>query len=49
MRKWQRKNPNVEWNSLQRFCMEKQDQNFIAIAQTGMGKTEGGLWWIGIF
>ena len=47
MRKWQRKNPNVEWNSLQRFCMEKQDQNIIAIAQTGMGKTEGGLWWIG--
>ena len=47
MRKWQRKNPNVKWNSLQRFCMEKQDQNIIAIAQTGMGKTEGGLWWIG--
>ena len=47
MRKWQRKNPNVEWNSLQRFCMEKQNQNIIAIAQTGMGKTEGGLWWIG--
>lgn len=47
MRKWQRKNPNVEWNSLQRFCMEKQNQNIIAIAQTGMGKTESGLWWIG--
>lgn len=47
MRKWQRKNPNVEWNSRQRFCMEKQNQNIIAIAQTGMGKTEGGLWWIG--
>lgn len=47
MRKWQRKNPNVEWNSLQRFCMEKQNQNIIAVAQTGMGKTEGGLWWIG--
>lgn len=25
----------------------KQNQNIIAIAQTGMGKTEGGLWWIG--
>ena len=37
----------MEWNSLQRFCMEKQNQNIIAIAQTGMGKTEGGLWWIG--
>lgn len=40
MRKWQRKNPNVEWNSLQRFCMEKQNQNIIAIAQTG-GKNGG--------
>lgn len=47
MKKWKSKNSSAEWNSLQHFCMEKQNQNIIVIAQTGMGKTEGGLWWIG--
>ena len=37
----------VDWNSLQYFCKEKQNQNIIAVAQTGMGKTEAGLLWIG--
>lgn len=30
----------VDWNSLQYFCKEKQNQNIIVVAQTGMGKTE---------
>ena len=37
----------VDWNALQYFCKEKQNQNIIAVAQTGMGKTEAGLLWIG--
>ena len=37
----------VDWNSLQYFCKEKQNQNIIVVAQTGMGKTEAGLLWIG--
>ncbi len=35
------------WNILQLFCKENTDKNIIAVAQTGMGKTEGGLLWIG--
>lgn len=38
---------DVDWNVLQYFCKEKQNQNIIAVAQTGMGKTEAGLLWIG--
>lgn len=36
-----------EWNELQKFCIENREKNIIAIAQTGMGKTEGGLLWVG--
>lgn len=39
--------PDAHWNDLQCFCKEKQNQNIIAVAQTGMGKTEAGLLWIG--
>jgi len=35
------------WNELQNFCIENRDENIIAIANTGMGKTEAGLLWIG--
>ncbi|MDR7871003.1 MAG: CRISPR-associated helicase Cas3' [Tissierellaceae bacterium] len=41
------KNPNPSWNSLQNFMIEHQDNNVIVTAQTGMGKTEAGLLWIG--
>ncbi len=36
-----------KWNELQEFCIKNSDQNIIAVAQTGMGKTEAGLLWIG--
>lgn len=36
-----------EWNDLQNFMKENRDENVVVIAQTGMGKTEAGLWWIG--
>lgn len=45
--KWKKSNPESDWNELQKFCREKQDENIIVVAQTGMGKTEAGLWWIG--
>lgn len=36
-----------DWNELQRYMMNNQDKNLVIIAQTGMGKTEAGLWWVG--
>ena len=44
---WRKKNPQSDWNELQKYMIEKRDKNVIAIAQTGMGKTEAGLLWIG--
>lgn len=35
------------WNELQHYMKNHQDENIIAIAQTGMGKSEAGLWWVG--
>ena len=45
--KWKKENEDANWNELQRFCIENKNENIIAIAQTGMGKTEAGLHWIG--
>jgi len=45
--KWKNGNKDANWNELQNFCMENKDENIIAVAQTGMGKTEAGLLWIG--
>ena len=47
MREWQKDNKDAKWNELQHFCKENKEENIIAIAQTGMGKTEAGLLWIG--
>ena len=44
---WRKKNPQSDWNELQKYMVEKRDKNVITIAQTGMGKTEAGLLWIG--
>ncbi len=44
---WKNENPKSEWNELQKYMKENQDKNLIAVAQTGMGKTEAGLLWIG--
>lgn len=38
---------SFEWNELQRFTMEHEDQNMIVTAPTGSGKTEAGLLWAG--
>lgn len=48
MKKWQQDgNKNIAWNPLQQFCREHTDDNLIITAQTGLGKTEAGLLWIG--
>ena len=44
--KWKKENNNTKWNELQKFALENKNENIIAIAQTGMGKTEAGLLWI---
>lgn len=36
-----------EWNQMQRFMVENRKQNVVLKAQTGLGKTEAGLLWIG--
>lgn len=42
-----RKDSNVNWNELQQYMINNRDENLIVVAQTGMGKTEAGLLWIG--
>lgn len=44
---WKVKKPDVEWNKLQKFMIENRNKNTVVAAQTGMGKTEAGLLWIG--
>lgn len=40
-------NKEITWNMMQQYCRHNTENNIIVVAQTGMGKTEGGLWWIG--
>lgn len=44
---FKRKDPNAKWNKLQKYMIEHRNDNLVIIAQTGMGKTEAGLLWIG--
>ena len=41
------KKPDAEWNRLQKYMIENRNNNLVIVAQTGMGKTEAGLLWIG--
>lgn len=47
MREWQKKDKNSQWNNLQNHMLNNSEENIITIAETGMGKTEAGLLWIG--
>lgn len=47
MELWQKRDSRVKWNDLQNYMLKNKDRNLIVIAQTGMGKTEAGLLWIG--
>ena len=40
-------NPKNDWNELQKFMIRNQNENVVVVAQTGYGKTEAGLLWIG--
>ncbi|MBU3181655.1 CRISPR-associated helicase Cas3' [Clostridium psychrophilum] len=47
LKKWKSKKTSLDWNELQQFCKENTNNNIVVVAQTGMGKTEAGLHWIG--
>ena len=47
LNKFKEKDKSADWNDMQKFCKENSDKNIIAIADTGMGKTEGGFLWGG--
>lgn len=38
---------NYKWNDMQKYLIENRNENVIVVANTGMGKTEGALLWIG--
>ena len=38
---------NADFNDLQKYMQGNQDENVIVVAETGYGKTEAGLLWIG--
>ena len=40
-------NSKNDWNELQKFMIHNQNENVVVVAQTGYGKTEAGLLWIG--
>ena len=47
LNEFKEKDKSADWNDMQKFCKENNDKNIIAIADTGMGKTEGGFFWGG--
>ena len=47
LNEFKEKDKSANWNDMQKFCKENSDKNIIAIADTGMGKTEGGFLWGG--
>ncbi|MBP2100002.1 CRISPR-associated endonuclease Cas3'' [Enterococcus rivorum] len=46
LEKWQTRT-EAKWNELQLFMLEHQNENVVVVAQTGEGKTEAGLLWLG--
>ncbi|MBP2027281.1 CRISPR-associated endonuclease/helicase Cas3 [Acetoanaerobium pronyense] len=47
LKSFKKTNPSADWNPLQKYMIENRDSNLAVVAQTGMGKTEAGLLWIG--
>ncbi len=47
LNEWQNEKSSSKWNELQEYMIRNRDKNLVVIAQTGMGKTEAGLLWIG--
>lgn len=46
LKRWQL-GSDAKWNALQQFMLAHQNENVVVIAQTGEGKTEAGLLWLG--
>jgi len=44
---WKKEKLSSGWNPLQEYMLQHREENVIVIAQTGMGKTEAGLLWLG--
>ena len=47
LNEFKEKDKSADWNDMQKFCKENSHKNIIVIADTGMGKTEGGFLWGG--
>jgi CRISPR-associated endonuclease/helicase Cas3 len=47
MKRWQKNRPEANWNDMQKFALDNQNENLLIIGQTGLGKTEAGLLWAG--
>ncbi|OLS03598.1 CRISPR-associated helicase/endonuclease Cas3 [Tissierella creatinophila] len=44
---WKQRDSSSDWNELQKYMIKNRNENIIAVAQTGAGKTEAALLWIG--
>lgn len=44
---WKQRDKNSNWNELQHYMIENSEKNVVIVAQTGLGKTEAGLLWLG--
>ncbi|MBC2047659.1 CRISPR-associated helicase Cas3' [Listeria booriae] len=44
---FRKSNPAADWKPLQKYMYAHQQDNIIVVAETGMGKTEAGLLWLG--
>ncbi|MBC1513461.1 CRISPR-associated helicase Cas3' [Listeria booriae] len=44
---FRKSNPDADWKPLQKYMYDHQQDNTIVVAETGMGKTEAGLLWLG--
>ncbi|MBC6166241.1 CRISPR-associated helicase Cas3' [Listeria booriae] len=44
---FRKSNPDADWKPLQKYMYAHQQDNIIVVAETGMGKTEAGLLWLG--
>ncbi|MBC1936820.1 CRISPR-associated helicase Cas3' [Listeria grandensis] len=47
MNAFRKQNPDADWKPLQKYMQAHQEENVIVVAETGMGKTEAGLLWLG--
>ena len=47
LQNFRKRNPDANWNELQIYMRDNSEHNIVSVAQTGMGKTEAALLWIG--